>query len=191
MQTQGYIGGGDSGDFAQGQYLQQQGNGQGLPAPQERQHYHAESSIPNLPPSTRPSGKNTIVSEHKDEMDQDIVDYVETEGGDDIGHDMIGHEIHHDEEYVSPQDDDGNGPDQEMYNVAARITIGNEHGMNSYDEYADHDDDEDDIYGDPDAQDHGGHGHGGHGTVIQHQGQNYDPQYYDDDDDEDEFETMQ
>ena len=162
IHTSGFIGGGDSGDYGsestvnnQGQIHQdlQQGMAgnqylqQGLPPPADRQHFQGgtHSSIPNLPPSTRPSQKNTMASEHKDELSQDIVHYVETEDG---GGDL---DLEYGDEagdYVSPSDHGGNGPDEDIYNVAAKITIGHEH--DNYDSQDDNDgNDDDDIYGDP------------------------------------------
>jgi len=174
-------------DLQQGQYpvqqqMQQQQH-QGLPAPEDRQHFHGgtHSSIPNLPPSTRPSGKNTMVSEHGDViMSQDIENYMET----DHGIQAAEVELEMEDGHVSPQHDGysaNGGPDHEMYNVAAKITIGNEFD-NEDDEYGDNGGDDDDIYGDPNQQENG-------------QGNEYENEYYDDEDDDDlddiEPETIQ
>merc|ERR1719295_2388865 len=196
MQTSGWIAG-DSGvfgssssvhqqqgqihqDLQQGQYQQQQQQGQyqqqqGLPAPEDRQHFHGgtHSSIPNLPPSTRPSGKNTMVSEHGDVLSQDIVHYVET----DDGIQAAEVELEMENDHVSPQHDgyqENGGPDHEMYNVAAKITIGTGYD-NDDDEYGDNGGNDDDIYGDPNKQ-----------------GDAYENEYYDDEDDDDmdDIETM-
>merc|ERR1719242_1541847 len=135
-------------DLQQGQYPQemQQQQHQGLPAPEDRHHFHGgtHSSIPNLPPSTRPSGKNTMVSEHGDViMSQDIENYMET----DHGMQAAEVELEMEDGHNSPQHDgysvNGGGPDHEMYNVAAKITIRNEFDNEYYDD--EDDDDLDDI----------------------------------------------
>merc|ERR1712194_997714 len=105
-----------------------------------------------------------MVSEHKDEMDQDIVDYVETDGF----HDEIN------DDHVSPSDD-VSPRDDAIYKIAEKITIGDENIMDHHPEDY-NDDDDDDIYGDPDQIDengdengdqNGAHGNGyGHGGMA-------------------------